>query len=154
MHPLLADHIAARNAAFLTAAVATYGDARGQQLYDEYVVATLQDRATRYTAHVAAMVIDPAIAIWAMAMTTKYGPFVKIHHFVADWVTALLVLRYGEEPDATKTWDGRGWPTAFTADDLARAQKLADGKDWPEFLVVFDKAPVPADAAALTNPEE
>ena len=49
-----------------------------------------------------------------------------MHHYICDWLTALLIVRYGEEPDATKTWDGSGWPDfalyhpIFTAAPQAR----------------------------------
>lgn len=101
----------------------------------EHYLAVLQDRADRFAAHVATMTITPDLAAWALAMATTYGtPYVRMHYFVADWLTALLIARYGEEPDAARSSDPAfaGWPNAFTDADRQRAaEMLATPAKWP-----------------------
>jgi hypothetical protein len=121
----LQDHIERRNAQLRQ---------HNPGLFDaEHYLAVLQDRADRFAAHVASMSLSPAVVQWALAMEQRYGPYVLAHHYVADWITALLILRYGEEPDASKSTDPNfaGWPTTFTAEDLARAADLLAGTRWP-----------------------
>ena len=126
--PTLTTHIAARNA----------------QLTDENPVSAehylpvLQERADTYAAHIATMALPPDVTYWAMAMTRKYGgSYVRAHHFIADWVTALLIAMYGEEPDGSKTQDGLSWPTALSAGDLVYAQAWLAGSKWPEGFRYF-----------------
>jgi hypothetical protein len=109
-----------------------------------YVDGVLQDRADRYAAHLATMTIAPDMVQWALTMGRRYGPWVKVHHFVADWLTALLIIRYGEEPDAARSDDPNfhGWPVAFTDDDTARASELLAGTKWPQALTLLPKNPL------------
>ena len=76
-------------------------------------------------------------------------PSEAVAHAVADWFTALLILRYGEEERAydaaevaAATAEGRapecstdpaftGWPLAFSDKDRARAAELLAGTKWP-----------------------
>lgn len=120
----LADHLAARDAQLRATWPAATADA---------YLSTLEERATRFAAHVATMAMTPEIAAWALAMAGRYGSWVRVHHFIADWITALLIVRYGEEPDASRSTDPTftGWPLAFSADDTARAQQLLQGEQWP-----------------------
>lgn len=136
--PALAGHLATRDAEFRR----TQGDGAA----DAYLP-VLAERSTRYAAHVATLPIPPALAAWALAMTQRFGAYVRVHHYVADWITALLIVRYGEEPDATRTTDGIGWPSALTDLDLARAAELLEGpvgplgRRWPPFLQVLSVTP-------------
>jgi hypothetical protein len=57
----------------------------------------LGERANVFAAHVASMVIHPDMQAFADTMTQRFGPFVRVHHFIADWITAFLIVRYGEE---------------------------------------------------------
>lgn len=121
-------------------------------------VAVVQARLDAYAAHMATMTEVPAALVaWAGVMTAKYGPRVGMHFvgndevvidgmyiremkdFSYDWLTALMVVRYGEEPDGAKvTGDHNGWPTSFSEDDVARAQRWAAG-DHPYGVHYFPK---------------
>jgi hypothetical protein len=130
MSATIAAHIAARDAALQ----AQYDAAPDKTLVIDpahYLEQVLRERSDLYAAHVAAMDIAPEMTLWAMAMGKKYGSYVKVWHYVADWITALLIIRYGEEPRATHTADGTSWPLAFSSDDTARAMKLLKGEKWP-----------------------
>lgn len=138
----LEDHIAARNAEVTSAWPEAAANA---------YLPVLATRAAAFAAHVASMEIAPEVAVWALAMARQFGSFVRVHHFVADWITALLILRYGEEPDASKSTDPNfaGWPKAFTAEDLVRAQQLLSAEDWPRrvFRLLPRELPVTAEEA-------
>lgn len=131
----LDEGIERRNAAFAN----TYGP----NAVADYLEGTLRTRADAFAAHVMSMTINPAVAVWALAMSAKFGDYVQVHHFIADWITALLIVRYGEEPDNTKTIDGTGWPTSFTANDMTRAQELLAGVAWPTSLTLLTRAADP-----------
>jgi hypothetical protein len=128
---ILAAHIEARRAALVAAFP--------QIDPTHYVDGVLQDRADRYAAHLATMTITPDMVQWALTMGRRHGSWVKVHHFVADWFTALLIIRYGEEPDAAKSSDPHfaGWPTTFTDNDKGRASELLAGLKWPAFLTIL-----------------
>ncbi len=124
--PTLEAHIDARNA-YVRTHLPTINA-------DQYLEEVLLDRSARYAAHVATMTVTPDIALWALAMSQKYGPYVRANYYIADWITALLILRYGEEPDPSRSTDPNfaGWPTAFTDEDRERASQLLTGtKRWP-----------------------
>jgi len=121
---ILSAHIAARN----TEVTTTHEGG-----FNGYYLDVLQERADMYGAHIATMAISPEIVYWAMAMTTKHASsYVRAHHFIADWVTGLLIAIYGEEPRAEHTVDGLCWPNAFLARDLEFAQKWLTGAAMPE----------------------
>lgn len=118
--PILAGHIEARNAEL----------ASHPNIKAEHYLPVLQDRADRFAAHVATMHIPPSVSLWVSACVAKYGTeYVRMHWYVADWITALLIMRYGEEPDAERSTDPnfKGWPTTFTTEDMKRAQDLLSG---------------------------
>jgi hypothetical protein len=140
----LADHLADRDAAVRAAWVPKAAEA---------YLPVLGERAARFAAHVATMTIAPELAVWALAMAQRYGSWVRVHHFVADWITALLILRYGEEPDAARSTDPTfaGWPLACTADDLARAQQLLAGENWPARIFTMLPRHVPDVPAASVS---
>lgn len=121
--PILAAHIERRNAQFTAEQSSAKAD---------HYLPVLQERADAFAAHVASMTLAPSMIQWALGMRAKYkSEYVQVHHFIADWLTALLILRYGEEPDGAKTVDGVCWPVAFTDNDIARAAELHAGKNWP-----------------------
>lgn len=133
----LAEQIAARDAAWR----ARYGDTG-----ESYLLDILTDRAARYAAHLATMTIEPDMIAWAMQMAAHYGPYVKVHHFIHDsWLTALLVLRYGEEPDSARSSDPdfTGWPLTFSAGDRGRALELLAGERWPESVTLLHREVTP-----------
>lgn len=136
LDPILARHIEARNAALRAQwKAAGFAD-------PAHYLCVLQERASRYAAHVASMAITPSIASWMLGMRARYlSDYVQCHHYIADWLTALLIVRYGEEPSADHSTDQRlddngarifaGWPTTLSAQDLRRAAELLEGKNWP-----------------------
>jgi hypothetical protein len=138
--PILSAHIEARRTALVAA--------HPQIDPAHYVDGVLQDRADRYAAHLATMVFSPAMVQWALAMSRQYGPWVKVHHFVADWLTALLIIRYGEEPDAARSSDPgfKGWPTSLTPEDETRASELLVGTRWSQSLTLLPKNPLSPEA--------
>jgi hypothetical protein len=153
LDPTLAAHIAARNSALPTQfpGIDT----------NHYLEQVVRERAARYAAHVARMTITPDMVQWGMAMTRQYGPYVRVHHFIADWFTALLILRYGEEergydagevaravaeadtPACSTDPQYMGWPLAFSDDDRKRGMELLAGEKWPPrgMLTVLDREP-------------
>ncbi len=136
---ILAAHIEQRNA-WISTQFQTPAQA-------EPYLLVLEARAAAFAAHVASMDIAPEMTVWALAMARKYGSWVRAHFFIADWITALLIVRYGEEPDAEKSTDQRvdddgvrifqGWPRAFSDADLQRAQELLQGKNWSADLTLL-----------------
>lgn len=133
----LADHIAARDTAWR---------ARHKDVGEPYLTEVLADRAVRYAAHLGTMTVEPDLIAWAMQMAAQHGPYVKVHHFIHDsWLTALLVIRYGEEPDAAQSSDPdfAGWPLVFAVGDRERALELLAGVRWPEYVTLLPRE-VPA----------
>lgn len=123
--PVLLHHIESRNRHY----------AASQPLANaDHYLGELQERADRYAAHLATMAISPVMVQWALSMASKYhSEYVKAHHYVADWLTALLILRYGEEPDPNRSTDETfaGWPVRFSEQDMQRANELLVGVNWP-----------------------
>lgn len=81
------------------------------------------DRIERWRPLVAAMKVPEQLAEWARQMTDLQGPRVMVFAQTLDWLTALLVARYGEAE--------YNWPAAFSADDVRRAWRWLGG-DKPE----------------------
>lgn len=131
LDPILAAHIAAREQAIKAAFP--------QIDTTHYLDVVLLDRSQRYAAHLEQMTVTPDMVQWAIAMSRQYGPYVKVWHYVADWLTALLIIRYGEEPDAAQSTDPNftGWPLAFTDEDRVRANELLGGVKWPEKVLTL-----------------
>jgi hypothetical protein len=121
-------------------------------------------RARVFAAHVASMVVHPEIQAFAATMTERFGPYLRVHHFVADWITALLILRYGEEsraydpmevaiaetesraPQCSTDPNFDGWPTTFSIEDHQRAAQLLKNHKWPEFFVLLTPPPATHEA--------
>lgn len=102
----------------------------------------LQRRADAYAAHVLSMDLSPEIVHWSLSMARQYGSYVLMTHFVADWITALLIIRYGEEPDAARSTDPnfQGWPHRFTDTDTQRALKLMQRSEWTSMMAPCTEA--------------
>lgn len=94
-------------------------------------------RRDAYSAHVAAMAVDPRLVAWADRMRAAHGPRVAVwfngknhktgaieFHTALQWIEALMVVRYGEEPVPH-------WPTEFSEADVRRAERW-EGGDRPE----------------------
>ena len=109
---------------------------------------TAAKRHMAFAAHFASMPANPAIAEWVAGMTALYGPKCAMHNlgksvvvmdgevldlseYTVDWPTALLIGMHGEEPDASKTGDGTGWPTAFSELHERRAALWLNDNKWP-----------------------
>ena len=141
----VAAHIDARNAEIQ----AKWDAAPDKQLAidpSHYLDVVLKDRAARYAAHMAKMDIPPEMALFALAMSQRFGSYVKVHHFIADWLTSLLIVRYGEECDPALSEmrnDGSpgGWPLTFDDADKQRALQLVQLKNWPgDSMTLLDDA--------------
>jgi len=61
------------------------------------------------------MEIPDGVKKWAFEMEKKYGPSVRIWKNEVNWVPALLIVRYGEDP--------MQWPPELGDDDVARAER-------------------------------
>lgn len=57
--------------------------------------------------------VNPAMADWAERMEAHYGPQVKIHENIVDWITAFYVARYGENEAY--------WPEELDDNEVRRA---------------------------------
>ncbi len=118
-----------------------------------------EDRQQQYAAHIATMSGDRTrLDLWATEMTLRFGPVVRIHAHVVDWLTALMIVMYGEAcSGADKTiriyqydennepvmdLDSEGsqyhvfklsdaWPDKFTPAMDERAAAWANGKMLP-----------------------
>ncbi len=77
-------------------------------------------RADAYREHVAEMETPKRLTEWAATMTRRYGSLVKIWKNRLPWLEALMVARYGEDPFQ--------WPTAWSEDDIRRAEAWAKGR--------------------------
>lgn len=132
-------------------------------LGDDYMDTVLPARAAQYAAHVAKMSLTPEIVQWAMLMATTHGTsYVKKSHFYCDWITMLLIKRYGEElnafdaaevaaakaegrvPNCSTDPNFKGWPLAFTALDIQSAMDLIAFKRWNEDLKIVKLTPAEA----------
>lgn len=130
--------------------------ARRALLGDHYMDVVLPERAQLYADHVARMTISPEVVQWAMLMASTHGAsYVKMDHFYTDWITMLLIKRYGEEPrgyDAAEVAAARaegrvpacstdenyrGWPLAFTPNDIKSAMDMVAFKRWPKGLQII-----------------
>lgn len=150
MSAVLDAHIADRNAELV---LAFENAPDKQQAIDpsHYLDIVLAERAPIYAAHVVSMDLSPEDILWSMGMKKRYkSSYVRVWYFIGDWITAFLILRYGEEPRAYDEAEvmaarktGRapncstdpsfaGWPLAFNAGDITRMQQLLKGKNWPK----------------------
>lgn len=128
---LLEYHIAQRNAQMKEANLAMH----------EHYLPVLQERSERYAAHVAAMTISLDMVAWSLAMGRQFGRYVRVSFYIADWFTALLLVRYGEEPDAARSTDPnfKGWPLEFDDIDRQRAEQLLRMTKWNETVTLLPR---------------
>ena len=112
MAKLTHDEIVAREGGLYQAAVAARRD-------PVFVIA--RDRLARYAAHRKTFTVPEAVALWANRMAAVHGPEIRCYNNTVDWITALLICRYGEAEYF--------WPDdTFTPGDIARAAEWSAGK--------------------------
>lgn len=78
------------------------------------------DRIARWNAIIPEIAIPDYTHEWKEAMQKKHGPSVLVHGMALGWITALIVVRYGQAEYF--------WPGALTADDLKRATRWLAGE--------------------------
>ena len=84
----------------------------------------LAETKETYKELTAKMSVPKELQEWAGYMAAKYGPKVKLHQSeYTNWLTALLVVRYGEAV--------YHWPTEYSERDIQRAARWFHG-DKPE----------------------
>lgn len=119
-------------------------------------------RQREYAAHIATMEIPTALSDWAADMAARFGPVVRVHAHIVDWITALMIVQYGEavecDPGTIKIHqydedgapkldkDGEhvfemcdGWPAFFTHENIARAEAWRNGSLVPGAVEVLGR---------------
>lgn len=82
------------------------------------------ERARAYAAHFATMDIHPYLILWSVEMEKKYGrTTVKVHHNYLPWLSALMVVRYGEAVEH--------WPAVASEKDVEKARAWRRGAQPP-----------------------
>lgn len=82
---------------------------------------TCIERARAYLVQITRMELHPYLTVWASEMEKKHTrATIKVHHNYLPWLSALLVVRYGEAVDQ--------WPSASTEKDLERARRWKHGE--------------------------
>lgn len=80
----------------------------------------LATRKRQYKEHISKMAfIDPALHAWAERMSAKHGSMVKVWHNQLDWLSALMVVRYGEAIEH--------WPQGTSVADHGCSQEWESG---------------------------
>ena len=83
---------------------------------DEQLIAAItEDRAQRWKEVMKDVGVSAEMEKWAQSMSIMHGPRVMVWRNELDWLTALMVGRYGEAE--------YHWPDAFGDDDLHRANQ-------------------------------
>jgi hypothetical protein len=77
-------------------------------------------RRQAWAAHMATMTAPDALAAWEATIIKRHGPKVQVWANQLPWMTALMVVRYGEAIGF--------WPAAFDAKDVQRAQEWTNGR--------------------------
>jgi len=85
------------------------------------------ERMKMFREHIAQMEVPPELAAWASAMEQKYGSKAKVWCHDCDYITALMIVRYGE--------DVSHWPEEFSNNDIDRALTWYQGKNVPHAVV-------------------
>lgn len=100
--------------------------------------AIVADRLERWKEVVAAIKVPEALDKWAQRMTAVYGPKVLMHErrrgvagYETDWITALLIVRYGESEYY--------WPEVFGKQDMERALTWMKGSKTPAMITYLPK---------------
>jgi len=112
-----------------------YGTVSDQDAYGLIVA----DRLERWAVELAITVVPDALKKWAGMMTTLHGPEVLMYHgtragwpgYKVDWITALLVVMYGEAEYF--------WPEKLGDDDVKRAHAWINGKKVPGVITYLPK---------------
>ena len=97
------------------------------------------DRLERWAVEVAITVVPDALNKWAGMMAAIHGPEVLMYHKIragmpgyrVDWITALLIVMYGEAEYF--------WPAKLGEDDLKRAYAWLNGKKVPGAITYIPK---------------
>ena len=103
------------------------------------------DRLERWAKYVAEVIVPDALLPdalkkWAGMMAAIYGPEVLVHAeregsglsgYKLDWITALLVVMYGEAEYF--------WPETLGDDDVKRAHAWLNGKKVPGIITYIPK---------------
>jgi hypothetical protein len=78
------------------------------------------ERARAFAAHFATMEIHPYLLVWSAEMEKKHKrTTVKCHHNHLPWLSALMVVRYGEAVEH--------WPAAVSEKDIEKARAWRRG---------------------------
>lgn len=86
------------------------------------------ERARAYAAHFATMDLHPYLLLWSAEMEKKYGrATVKVHHNYLPWLSALMVVRYGEAVEH--------WPVEATEKDVEKARAWRRGAQPPAVTI-------------------
>ena len=105
-----------------------FGNTRFENVYPLIV----KDRLERWAVWVHELEISSRMRKWAAMMTSIYGPKVIMHRadpkpgYQVDWITALLIVRYGEAEYF--------WPGELTDEELPRARAWLNGKATPAIV--------------------
>lgn len=78
------------------------------------------DRIARWNAIMPEIPIPPELEAWKGVMQQKHGPAVIVHGMTLGWITALMVVRYGQAE--------YHWPYEFSTDDVKRARRWVAGE--------------------------
>lgn len=112
MAKLTHDEIVARESLIYQGAIANRKDP---------VFLIARDRLARYAEHRKTFTVPDPVAAWAEQMATSHGPEIRYYNNTVDWITGLLICRYGEAEYF--------WPDdTFTPGDIARAAEWFAGK--------------------------
>lgn len=110
---------------------------RGKLNLEQAQAIIVADRLDRWADVVAAIEVPAALQKWAARMEAVYGPQVLMHErpnlrgYKTDWITALLIVRYGESEYF--------WPDGFGKDDMRRALAWMQGKKTPPMITYLPK---------------
>jgi hypothetical protein len=84
-------------------------------------IAVVADREQRWPRRMATVKVGLNLRAWADDMAKRHGnPRCRVGFQRVDWLTALMVVRYGESEDY--------WPAAFTKADEERAVRWQAGE--------------------------
>ena len=120
-----------------TAIVEDYRAVHGNVPFEAVHELIIADRLERWGEFVGALEIPDALQKWAGMMGAIHGPNVLMHRggtrpgYPVDWITALLVVRYGEAEYF--------WPEELGDEDLARARAWLSGKAVPAAITFLMK---------------
>lgn len=92
---------------------------------DPHIIAAIDaDRAMRWAPIVKSITVPSELRDWERDMIDRHGPKVRVWRNTVDWITALIIVRYGEAEYF--------WPHALDAEDVHRARRWQYGSRQPE----------------------